>query len=718
MYPQQFPGQWQLQSSEADFWPSTALEPPPTMAFVEPISAVPPMVPLPAYTTIVAEPKPSVPHSTSPVDGPSGKVRRPRATLACEQCRTRKQRCDEGEPCTFCRTNDLNCSYRPLLPGKVDKVVEYMLSWVSTHAEGLRLLTEKIESLEECIRTRATKEDESAAQTRAMPALRRQSSSPRSILFWPEVRKLFAASGIQCDPSYMSRAEETHVPLHTGTGLGQDGSDVTISACAINTLHQAFLADIWPSYPFLDRGRLSSTMEAFSRAHASDYLLPERLRSADSNDEPPAKRIRLSPRASSSSVERNIEYSPHNAIALLILALGEMIVDGRALHMKRDTSSLQVPGWAYYATANRIMSAHIDGSSLAHAQMFLLAGMYKARLGRLTESASWYSMAGRVLLHLLRRHDVCQEQSRKSNSDLRTREGQILAATWCCLRLEKSALSELHLPQSGLQDLQNVLPLPALPPDVGYGSEHMGVFQMFRASCQLYTLRSHIDEFLDGPRTSTGADISTIMKQHAAELQAWRAKLVSTHWDDTDAPPDATEHAQLRYGYYSIKLDILSPFLDYVLHILPGLRLGLDLDSCSLDANGHLRPGSERRLISAINLMATESGVEEVLCLAELAVDALNHKLAAFRGICATAYSGMIHISHEQFHDLLLLTSVHRSDCLNTSVSAASLQQAYAHTCDLLGKMAAISPICKEDHKILNRIRYALVDSSLAASDT
>ena len=37
---------------------------------------------------------------------------------ACEQCRQRKQKCDEGVPCSFCKENSLTCAYRDTPPAK------------------------------------------------------------------------------------------------------------------------------------------------------------------------------------------------------------------------------------------------------------------------------------------------------------------------------------------------------------------------------------------------------------------------------------------------------------------------------------------------------------------------------------------------------------------------------------------------------------------------
>jgi hypothetical protein len=47
-----------------------------------------------------------------------------RAAQACDSCRTRKAKCDEGRPvCQHCKDNGLNCSYREIPPQKSEKQV-------------------------------------------------------------------------------------------------------------------------------------------------------------------------------------------------------------------------------------------------------------------------------------------------------------------------------------------------------------------------------------------------------------------------------------------------------------------------------------------------------------------------------------------------------------------------------------------------------------------
>lgn len=71
---------------------------------------------------------PQTPIYGAPYYGPEvgfGQRRKPvRAAQACDSCRQRKAKCDEGRPiCEHCKTNSLNCTYRDVQPPKQDKQV-------------------------------------------------------------------------------------------------------------------------------------------------------------------------------------------------------------------------------------------------------------------------------------------------------------------------------------------------------------------------------------------------------------------------------------------------------------------------------------------------------------------------------------------------------------------------------------------------------------------
>ncbi|KAK5215254.1 hypothetical protein LTR72_011681 [Exophiala xenobiotica] len=85
-----------------------------------------------------------------------------RAAQACDSCRQRKAKCDEGRPeCQHCKANGLKCTYRETLPQKTEK---QML----TITDKLETMTGNIEML---IQQQKTQRDKSQKQTEQISML-------------------------------------------------------------------------------------------------------------------------------------------------------------------------------------------------------------------------------------------------------------------------------------------------------------------------------------------------------------------------------------------------------------------------------------------------------------------------------------------------------------------------------------------------------------------
>jgi len=59
------------------------------------------------------------------------------------------------------------------------------------------------------------------------------------------------------------------------------------------------------------------------------------------------------------------------------------------------------PGLSYYRSATYTLGNHNGGTTLAHAQAFLLAGLYTGLMARVIESYMWIQNACRVLKILI-----------------------------------------------------------------------------------------------------------------------------------------------------------------------------------------------------------------------------------------------------------------------------------------------------------------------------
>lgn len=75
--------------------------------------------------------------------GPGQRRKPVRAAQACDTCRQRKAKCDEGRPeCQHCKENGLKCSYREIPPQKSEKQVLAITAQLDSLSDSIKLLTD------------------------------------------------------------------------------------------------------------------------------------------------------------------------------------------------------------------------------------------------------------------------------------------------------------------------------------------------------------------------------------------------------------------------------------------------------------------------------------------------------------------------------------------------------------------------------------------------
>lgn len=312
-----------------------------------------------------------------------------------------------------------------------------------------------------------------------------------------------------------------------------------------------------------------------------------------------------------------------------------------------------VPGIAYYAKAAEILGDQGDGNDLVHAQMFLLAGLYKGQLARVKESMSWITMAGRACCILLDRYKLYNdtywgEYSGVRSSYLRaqsrikdTRQSLIVLASWTCLQLESDILAELRLPDSGIQKMESLLLMPhKVNDDESYtgletdgrpdDSDNMLIYysaQMFlRRKLNQVHREMYGRDSLDQPLEA----VQDMLKGHEDILNRWKVGLPDLlRWDDDDPPPSDILSARLRAKYWGARYVINRPFLDYALHIMPYVTDGKSVRDVAMDGYGNPRDKADIHLFEAIEQL----GEREVWQAAKRCIDAAMHSTVAFDGI-------------------------------------------------------------------------------------
>ena len=288
-----------------------------------------------------------------------------------------------------------------------------------------------------------------------------------------------------------------------------------------------------------------------------------------------------------------------------------------------------IPGLAYYAKAAEILGDQSDGNDLVHAQMFLLAGLYKGQLARVKESMSWITMAGRAVLSLLDRYKLYNDNYWSGYGDVgkKYEQGQrlikdkrhnmIVLASWTCLQLESDILAELPLPSSRILDVEQMLLMPHnVPEDETYdGLDASGLDEdndiLVFYTAQMY-LRSKLNQV---HRQLYGSDylgkpldqVRELLRGHESLLSSWRKTLPKNlEWDDSDPPAKDILNARLRAKYWGARYVVNRPFLDYALHIMPHTSDGKKVRDVARDGHNEPRDEAEIHLFEAIAGMSEQ----------------------------------------------------------------------------------------------------------------
>lgn len=312
-----------------------------------------------------------------------------------------------------------------------------------------------------------------------------------------------------------------------------------------------------------------------------------------------------------------------------------------------------IPGMAYYARAAEILGDQGDGNDLVHAQMFLLAGLYKGQLARVKESMSWITMAGRAILILLDRYKLYNDEYwdsrgvevssfQKSQARIKdTRQSLIVLASWTCLQLESDILAELRLPASGIQAIEHMLLMPhKVNEDESYsGLEPDGRLEdydnmLIYYSAQLFLRRRlnqvHRQMYGKDSMSLPLAEVREMLTGHESILSEWRRGLPALlRWKDDDDPPKDILNARLRAKYWGARYVINRPFLDYALHVIPHVRDGKTVEEVAVDGYNNPRDKADVHLFKAIQQM----GDDQIFESAHRCIYAAMKSTVAFDGI-------------------------------------------------------------------------------------
>ncbi|KAG9237094.1 hypothetical protein BJ875DRAFT_178961 [Amylocarpus encephaloides] len=403
---------------------------------------------------------------------PSRQQRGAIATQACENCRTRKQRCDETRPkCGHCTKMKAECRYREPQPTKKDKTLVEILDRLSSLEGKIDRLplrppagfgppqnppSDQPSSTLDSEPYRYTPPERLPSYvpnpgTISAHQLYRHTSSAHKMLTWPAVQNVL----IQAMPSnigdlrvleqdgaaFMVQTYQNtsglpldeklqdlpFVGMQTQATRTAGGARFTFPALTretVDRLATAYFETFNVIYPFMDRQNF-----------LSDTLVKVQTEGFDGDKD--------------------------SVIALLVFALGELALEGlhglpiesnkRRMSGVRGGTSNRPPGLALFNEARARMGFVLTECDLENIQIFSLAALYHEcsfrhlDFWRLTVSAS---LACKILV-------TCNKIDWESpRGDLTKR------AYWHCVLMETGLHLELDLPLTGIMALEDQVGLP------------------------------------------------------------------------------------------------------------------------------------------------------------------------------------------------------------------------------------------------------------------
>ncbi|WPH00151.1 Hypothetical protein R9X50_00297400 [Acrodontium crateriforme] len=443
-----------------------------------------------------------------------------------------------------------------------------------------------------------------------------------------------------------------------------------------------------------------------------------------------------------SPISANLKHSPTSPLSGCASHHTPPAGDGPNSYARSRRSSMDsssgprnvdvIPGLAYYAKATEIIGEQADGNDLVHAQMFLLAGLYKGQLARVQESMSFFQMAGRAVIRLLDTYKLYNAGYRNSNNDdpqLLTKnytEGQklikdkrdnlIVLAAWTCLQLESDILAELRLPSSGIQDIESLLLMPhKVPDDETYdgldgpgSSRHDNIMIYYSAQTFLRKRLNQVHKQMYGADCLNHSleQVREMLQGHEYLLEAWRASLPEQlKWKDDDPLPENILDARLRAKYWGARYVVNRPFLDYALHIMSHVMKGCKVRDVAVDVYGKPRDPAEIHLFEAIETM----GDLEVWEGSKRCIHAAMQSTKALDGVPGRLIVTNIHgTAHAQFGNMLVLSATYHTPHLNELVKRDEFRALLQRTITFLRRLVPISPTCEYDCSLLENIQRML----------
>ncbi|KAL4911033.1 hypothetical protein BDW74DRAFT_142303 [Aspergillus multicolor] len=420
--------------------------------------------------------------SPTPEQQSSGGSKKPRnfiATVACETCRLKKTRCDESRPkCGLCKSLGLECVYNERKTSKRDHSLSLIMSTLhrmETKLENMPAnVRNEIQSLQAQMPRPLDGPTDMNTPGRASAVFRRDrhgsigtprtlipsgepevfefderpnavnanglvsiSFSQHGVVSWPGAREILPQRLLDAHEklgkNYVIDSEMSRppLPMYIYPFPPQAGDEwlETLPLAMIKGLSTAFFSTISPFTPIMDK----NFYFAFTLGAA---------------------------------IESSFGYTMESCLVLVIMALGCLAVHAyhegdyplpgtRGSHFEPPdwlgVVQEEPPGLRFFNEARRRIGFLMCDNDIQSCQFYLLSSVYYQQIMRPMDSWAMIHRAATGCLSILTNHDVNFDEW---EGDMKSR------VFWNCLMNETILVQELHLPPSGLNRFEEVVPIP------------------------------------------------------------------------------------------------------------------------------------------------------------------------------------------------------------------------------------------------------------------
>ncbi|OJJ69026.1 hypothetical protein ASPBRDRAFT_131883 [Aspergillus brasiliensis CBS 101740] len=427
---------------------------------------------------------PGDPEQQQHASGPSSK--KPRnfiATVACENCRLKKTRCDESRPkCGLCKSLNLDCVYNERKTSKRDHSLSLIMS-------TLHRLETKLEN----VPTTISKEIHSlrGQMPRGLDGAETMSSLAHHSRSTSSLGRLERLSSQTNTPEAMRLNEVEHDDQPLYPNPTEANGLVSISFSQHGVISWLGAQEILPQ-------RLLEAHEKLGKNYVIDtemkrpqlpmYICPFPAQAGDNwlNALPLAMVKGLSDAffttfnlftpivdknyyyafTLGAAIESNFGYTIETCVVLNIMALGCIAVhayqEGDFPLLGTRSGRFEPPDWMgvvyenppglrFFNTARQRIGFLMCDNNLQSCQFYLLSFIYYSQILRPMDSWAMIHRAATCCLSMLTNHDVHFDEW---EGDMKSR------VYWNCLMNETILVQELHVPPSGLSRLEEYVPIP------------------------------------------------------------------------------------------------------------------------------------------------------------------------------------------------------------------------------------------------------------------